>query len=532
MEELKAERRQQREKLLKWSSAQLDQRDLEGCGAVLLAWRELAVKVKEAKQRRREGYERALRQVKIVELESLWKWLQAWQSALAKHAAERALALHQERKAMHKAQARAAAESLAQQANLSSEQRCLDAWAMATHLCRLETRMGSVHDALRSGRRFQARQAQKLLQRRLQRAEPEVLLTCWGSWLTLHDRSLSAKELRRRGLRLATRLAELLDQVLTDRCFASWQLLTDRSRAQRGQDSAVGALREAQLSAADQLQEALKSARQERREARLCAKRQALLRIAGADMALLSSSILLWTGAVFEARCSKAAAERALRLRATCAQRIRLAAGKVAVVRELWWEATLFMHWCLQAQLGRLRKQERRHQAKRINLFWAFIWGLRRKLHTQKFLHLWLRTCRPKRRGEVSLSRSGSDPRFLRPPNLPARWPIDYVPSSTGGERLVDYQALMDLPSPRVPQLQAEPALASPRPSSASPPPSRLAPMERHRLASQAAVSDAEYKRLLEQNRRELREWREQAGSADDLFGKRPHLIGWGIWAP
>jgi len=52
-----------------------------------------------------------------------------------------------------------------------------------------------------------------------------------------------------------------------------------------------------------------------------------------------------------------------------------------------------------------------------------------------------------------------------------------------------------------------------------------LLPHDRYALASQAAVSDGEYRRLLEHNRREIRETRENPGARNS-----ERVVGWGVW--
>lgn len=153
--------------------------------------------------------------------------------------------------------------------------------------------------------------------------------------------------------------------------------------------------------------------------------------------------------------------------------------------------------WHMTACTGKTISEVRRRQERGHSLMKLRVVKMRGWLLEQRMLYLWLLMC-PGPRPE---------------PETP-KWLTAQVPQ-------IDFSTPVQLLMP-----------TSPEPVSAS-----LSPAERYALASKAMTSDAEYQKLLEVNRREIRDGLQKQivapkTTSDMSTPAGPaKFVGWGLWA-
>lgn len=182
---LKADRPPRHEKLMKWLSGQFLLRNAESLGTLVLAWRKLTVEVREAKERQREGCERALRQA---------------------HMAAAKISRCKTDLMLHKA---------------------LSSWSRATcdaqHEKMVSKERQSVKD-LKAERQKRHCLMLKCFSKLLCKEELALKGTVLGAWKQVLVKEKEAKKRREKGFQMMSRQAKLLEMVTVAPMFQAWKL--------------------------------------------------------------------------------------------------------------------------------------------------------------------------------------------------------------------------------------------------------------------------------------------------------------------
>jgi hypothetical protein len=334
---------------------------------------------------------------------------------------------------------------------------------------------------------------------------------CLVAWSTFVRSSAKARAAKKQNMGVGTRMATQSASALLSTVLCAWarDMNTEKQQALQRR-----------LSEAEASQSSMAKRRREK------AKQLGGNAAFGMDQALRSRCFAGWHSVAHECRLkhtslghSRGAGERLFALRK------RVVTGR-ALAR---WQ----LIWMLRSATGQ--------NSRLVSLHRVFILRTRSKLILQKFLRVWLRVLPLKPWSAPALQRVPGwmkEPSFLKDP------PQIYVRPALATDRGVRSPSrrpeLIISPSASACDLAYdEPSLyvgtipcnseAMPCSIVMDPTTSSLQPGERYVMATHAMTSDAEYKRLLEHNRREIKERRGEYEIRVAEPGEQA-VQGWGIW--
>jgi len=293
--------------------------------------------------------------------------------------------------------------------------------------------------------------------------------------------------------------------------------------------------------------------------------------ISGKQEGILSECIIAWRCIALSGRAGAKLEDKWISARSRASAQSRMAAERVGTQLDVILLLQCIAGWRLGACMEAMESSDSRRFRRCSSLGRICLIRLRGRLQQQAAWLRWSLYCRMKPRAplislqgtqakgvQVAPDFCAEPPKFFVRPVSVGNWPIAHISSvheastevSSGRQhawevppqRSLQLQVTNSTSGPPASERQEDEAVTAARaamaaaattttattcsPALANSASARalLAPAERYKLANNATVSDGDYRKLLEHNRREIRENR----TGDEP--SRKSLVGWGVW--